>query len=184
MPRGISCVDKDRVEGVDAALGQGIVEQGSCFRISPVTEPVFTMALQLPHEGQGCLGHVKIAVEIGLQGRIEMRLGQILDPRGVQLKGRVVDEDIDPAEFALHPLHGGDAEGPLRDIAGDQQAFPALHLQFDRTPGRFGIRLLVEIEDRDVSALPGEKRTATALPMPESAPVMTATLSFSLSEPR
>ena len=45
------------------------------------------------------LDHVKVAVEIGLDGLVEVLLGQIFEPLCVLLKGRVVDENIELAEL-------------------------------------------------------------------------------------
>ena len=45
------------------------------------------------------LGHVEIAIEIGLDGAVEMLVGQLLEAVDVLLKGGVVDEDVELAEL-------------------------------------------------------------------------------------
>ena len=46
------------------------------------------------------LGHIEIAVQIGLNGVIEMLLSEILESRRMNLKRRVVYKHIEAAKFA------------------------------------------------------------------------------------
>jgi hypothetical protein len=52
------------------------------------------------------LSHVKIALEIGLQRAVEMRLGQVLKIRDVFLERGIVDQDVEAAEMLGGPSHG------------------------------------------------------------------------------
>ena len=72
------------------------------------------------------------------------------------------------------------AELLVADVAGDGDRAAAFLL--DDFLRLRGIVMLAQIEDRDVGAL-ARKRAATARPMPLSAPVISATLPFSRSEP-
>ena len=51
---------------------------------------------------QSGLGHVEIAVDVGLQGFVEALFGDVFKRMGMLLEGGVVDQYVELAEF----LHG------------------------------------------------------------------------------
>src|SRR5262245_35735413 len=46
------------------------------------------------------LHHVKIAIKVGLDGLVEVLLGELFEPLGVLLKGRVADQNIELPELS------------------------------------------------------------------------------------
>ena len=61
-----------------------------------------------------------------------MLFAEILEARGVELEGGVVDQHVEAAQFLDGARHGIEAEGALGDVARDHQAAPAF--RFDGTP--------------------------------------------------
>ena len=101
-----------------------------------------------------------------------MLVGEVLEVVGMLLEGGVVDQHVEPAEARDGLLDRLAAEAAVGDVAGDEHAAPALAPRpRARSPRR---PLLVQIDDRDIGALARES-TATARPMPESPPVISAT---------
>ena len=76
-----------------------------------------TMALPAFMCGTAALRHVKVAVEIGFQRAVEVLFGEVFELVHVLLKCRVVDENIELAEFARPSLHGALAEFGIGDVA-------------------------------------------------------------------
>ena len=99
--------------------------------------------------------HVEIAVKIGLDGPVEMLVGQLLEAVDVLLEGGVVDEDVELAEFLDGLLDRVLAEFGVGDIAGEENAAAAFLL--DSLLGLLGVLVLVEIGERDVGALAREE---------------------------
>ena len=62
-------------------------------------------------------GHVEITIEVGLQGLIEVLVGQILEAVDMLLEGRVVDEDIELAKLVQGFLDRVASERRIGDIA-------------------------------------------------------------------
>src|ERR1700704_5310081 len=113
-----------------------IAGQGACKRIDPslghrVVDEIFVS--QEPGNRSGVqdrrsglhmldasLGHIEIAVQIGLNGVIEMLLGEILESGRMNLKRRVVYKHIESAKFAQRLCYCLAAEAPITDVAGNQ----------------------------------------------------------------
>ncbi len=141
-------------EGVDAALGRRVVEQLLVAHDPGDRAGIDDRAAGL-HVRHRLLRHVEIAVEIGLHRAVELLLGEVLEARDVLLERRVVDQDVELAEFLDGaPDHIG-ADPALADVAGDGEAAPPLVL--DRPLGHRRVLVLVEIEDGDIGALAGEQ---------------------------
>ena len=126
---------------------------------------------QVRHRGPG---HLDVTEDIGVEGLLQPLVAEVLDRLRVELEGGVVRQHIELAEFGGGLRDRVLAERRVLDVARYQQA-PASFL-LDVAPGLFGI-------DRDVRAFAGEQ-AATARPMPESAPVISAVMPFSLPLPR
>ena len=101
------------------------------------------------------LRHVEIAVKIGLDGPVEMLVGQLLEAVDVLLEGGVVDEDVELAELVDRLLDRVLAEFGVGDVAGEQDAAAAFLL--DGLLGLLRVLVLVEIGERDVGAFACEE---------------------------
>jgi hypothetical protein len=109
------------------------------------------------------------AEDVGAEGALDLLGGNLGEILGLVLLGRVVDEDIEPAELLRRLRHDLAAEVGIADVAGKPDALTALAL--DRLDRLFRIGVFVKIGDGDFRAI----ATATARPMPLSPPVMSAT---------
>src|SRR5947199_782410 len=107
------------------------------------------------HVRHGRLGHVKVAIEVGLDGAVEMLFGQILEAGDVLLERGIVDQDVELAELRDGLLYSRLAESKISDVAGDRNAAPSF--SFHQALGFFGIDVLVEIDNRHVGAFAGIK---------------------------
>ena len=94
------------------------------------------------------------AEDVGPEGPLQLRGADVLEPVLRVLLGGVVDQQIEPAEGLDGAREGLAAERLVADVAGDREAAPPLFL--DQLPGRAGVGVLVEIDDRDLGALLGE----------------------------
>ena len=70
--------------------------------------------------------HVEVAADVGLQGLLQVRFGEVLQRLGVLLECGVVDEDVEAAERIDRLSHGALAECGVLDVAGDRDAARAL----------------------------------------------------------
>jgi hypothetical protein len=93
-----------------------------------VTEPVLMIAAAGLHMLHRRLGHVEIAVEVGLQGAVEVLLGQVLEVEHVLLEGGVVDQDVRAAEARRCAPPRRLGVGRIGDVAGQQDGAAALGL--------------------------------------------------------
>jgi hypothetical protein len=75
-----------------------------------VTEPAFDDRRAALHLFDRGLRHVETTIKVGLQGLIEMRGGEILELRRIDLECRVVHEYIERAQFLDRARHGFPAE--------------------------------------------------------------------------
>jgi hypothetical protein len=80
---------------------------------------------------------------------------QILESRGVNLEGRIVDKDVQAPEPFDRPRDGPLAEFLPGNITRDQYASPAFG--FDLFLGELRIFVLVELYDRNVGAFTGKE---------------------------
>jgi hypothetical protein len=87
----------------------------------------------------------------------------------------IVDENVQPSELIDRALDRLLAKLRVRNITGEDEAAPAFLLDS-------ALRVLCVLA-MATSAPSRAKRTATDRPIPESPPVMSATIPFSFSEP-
>jgi len=139
---------------MNAALGHGVIEQ-RLFAIEAGDRPGVDDGRTVSEMRNGGACHMKIPVEICLQRLVEMILGQIGDVVGMDLGGRVVDEDIELFEFGDSPFDSVAAEGRLLHISFDHQAASAFFL--DSGGGLRSVLILIKMDDRDVGTLAGEQ---------------------------
>src|SRR5205085_4787220 len=96
----------------------------------------------------------------GLDGLVEMFVGEFFERIHMLLKYGVVDENVELAKGGDRFRHCILAEFRVRDVPTDQQASPSLFL--DGVFGFPSVRVLRQIDNRDISALAGKQHRDTA----------------------
>src|SRR5687768_4447856 len=130
-------------EGGDRSLGRRIIEQAFRALVHRHRRAVDDRGA-LPEVRPGRLDHEEIAVEIGLEGALQLLLGDLLYLLVIMLLAGVVDEDVEPAELIDRLLHRALAEGLVADVAGNRDRPAALALDdLLRLPG---VVMLAQIE--------------------------------------
>ena len=97
------------------------------------------------------LGHEEIAEDIGAERALDLRGIDLANIVGLVLLGRIVDQNVQPAELLDCLLHCLPAQVLAADIAGDLDGATAL--SGHRGHGLVGIPVLLEIDDCELSAL-------------------------------
>jgi hypothetical protein len=92
-------------------------------------------------------------MDVHLEGQLPLLVGNILDRLERRLMGRVVDEDVDTAEFLDRLVDDRPAMGRVLDIAPHEHRLAARLL--DHTLGILGVLILGEIGDQEIGALAG-----------------------------
>src|SRR5438105_2546058 len=103
-----------------------------------------------------CARQIKRAVDIRLEGEIEVFVGQLFERRRMLLERGVVDDDVELAEFGERSLDRASTEGCVADVAANENAAPLLFL-FDDATRLFGVAVGFEINDGDVGTLAREE---------------------------
>src|SRR5207237_2644457 len=99
-----------------------------------------------------CARQIKRAVDICLEGEIEVFVGQLFERRRMLLERGVVDDDVELAEFGDRSLDRASTEGCVADVAADENAAP-LFFFFDDAARLFGVAVGFELSDGDVGTL-------------------------------
>ncbi len=146
-------------EGVDAALGHGIIEQVLIAHQAGDRAGHDDGRARL-HVRDRRLGHVEIAVQIGAQGAVEVFLGQVLEVLDVLLEGGVVDQYVQGAQVADRALDRFSGEQGIADIALEHDGAAALAL--DRLAGGVGVLRLVQMGDGDIGPFTSEQHSHRA----------------------
>ena len=102
------CRERPR-ERVNTALGHRVIEQ------SLVPEKTSDRACiddygSPPHLRNRRLGHINVSVEIRLERLVEVWRSQVFELRRMDLKRRVVHEDVELAEFSDRSRDGAPAK--------------------------------------------------------------------------
>src|SRR5919107_2972940 len=148
-------------EGVDRAL-RGRVVQKLFAPLQARYRARVDYGRALLHPFERGLRHEEVAVDVRLEGAVELLLGHVFERLLVLLEGRVVDEYVELAELLHRPLDGLAAEPRLAHVAGDEQRPTPLALyrlaRLLRVPLLFGkvddchVRALAREEDCDGAA--------------------------------
>src|ERR1051326_2618654 len=96
-----------------------------------------------------------MTIAFRFEGLIEMRFSEVLGARGMQLKGSIIDEDVEFFERTDSFADRVFAKRTLCDIAGNQEASSPFCL--DGALCRCRIGILVKIDDSDIGALARKK---------------------------
>ena len=139
---------------MDAALGGRVVQELAIAEDAGLRAGVDDGAARLQVR-QRRLGHVEVAVEVGLQRPVEMLEAEQVDLARVLLERGVVDQDVEPAQRLDGVLDRRRRERRVGDVALDQHGPAAL--AFDRVLGLLGVLVGVEVGDGDVGAFAGEE---------------------------
>jgi len=100
---------------------------------------------------QRCLGHVKVAVQVGSNRHVKVLDGQLFERARVLLKGGIVGDDINMAEVIHHLLHRVLAEVEISNVAAEDHTSSSL--AFHGTCGFRRVLVLRQIDDGDIGAL-------------------------------
>ena len=104
---------------------------------------------------QGRLGHVEVAVDVDREGPPPLFVAQLAEVVDRRLERHVVDEDVQAAEPSGGLGDDGSAVRRLGEVTGQRHGAPAR--VFDQRHGVGGVVILVEVGDRHVGALLGER---------------------------
>ncbi len=85
---------------------------------------------------------------------------QILESRGVNLKGGVVHQDVEPAQLFRRSRDGLLAEGAIGDVARDEDAAAAFG--FDLLLRKPGVFVFIQVTDRDIRTFAREQNGDSA----------------------
>jgi hypothetical protein len=108
------------------------------------------MALPSSRWGERGPRHVEIAVDVGLEGAVQLLLGDVFQRIRVFLKRGVVYQDIQPAQLPGGLLYGAPAKLGIGHIARNQDSPAAL--RFHRTQSLLGILMLIQVDDGDIGS--------------------------------
>ncbi len=117
---------------------------------SPLIDEVLTIAPAVAHVAQRRLGDPEVAVDVDHEGVLPLLVVEFVERVDRLLVGDIVDQHVEAAQLAHGLLdHLGALVGSAQ-VAGQQQAAPALLL--GQLAGVLGVLALGEIGDRDVGA--------------------------------
>ncbi len=105
--------------------------------------------------GNRGFGQVEHGVDIDLEREVPFLLADVLELLEAGLMRRVVDKNIDAAEFADRLVHDRPAMRGVLDVAREQDGFAAGVL--DQALALLGVLMLAEIGDQHVGALARER---------------------------
>jgi hypothetical protein len=137
----------------DRALGRCIVDQ---MRAAPISRDRGGVDDRRAGRqmGERRLGNMEHGEEIGPKGVLQLLGADVLEPVLRMLLAGIVDQQVESAERLDRTRDRVLAERLVADVARDDDAAAALLL--DQRPGRRGIFMVVEVDDRNVGALLGE----------------------------